>query len=208
MLVNKLVLPLVALLSGFTNVTQSTLEAERFPSLEVANTRTGNTCTTGFVNFAIGRAYTAGHCGTNGDVMELIGYRGKFTSHGQDGTHDWGYASIPALSWLASAGPSWSQEPPKVGDRVCYQSRALGERCGIVLESTDSAFFTTTEGIGMPGDSGAAAYRDAQVAGLYTGISIGDGGDVRASFVRLPADERTDSKSRPHKLSSSLLSSS
>lgn len=149
---------------------------------QMVRTADGATCTVGYVEPT--RAWTASHCGVNGQSMynefgEHIGTLRYFRPGGVK-EHDIAYIQFAAGTFSGGNPDSgdgvWG--PPAFGEQVCIQGRRSGRNCAPVVQHVvpKNAMFATQDLHKEHGDSGAGAFIPGRpgVVGIYSGTSFVD----------------------------------
>ena len=145
-----------------------------YPGMEI---RQGtNVCTLGFVDPGARAAFTAGHCRSEGPVVDKggnpIGFLTSFRDNTPDGAtvatdhmiSDWeaiGLAPDVELNNILPSGRVLVSDPgvvPQQGQPVCHFGVITGESCGTV-EAVNNGWFTMANGVvSQKGDSGGPVY--------------------------------------------------
>lgn len=146
---------------------------------EVVQTADGSQCTLGYVETT--RAWTAAHCGVNGQAVYLGDGRhlGTLRYYQRSGANGHDLAYIQFADGTHNAGNPISGEgisaPPATGEQVCVAGRRSPVNCGIVKPRplANPGMYASSELFKLHGDSGAGVYSPGRpgVVGIYTGTA-------------------------------------
>ena len=145
-----------------------------YPGMEIH--QGSNVCTLGFVDPGARTAFTAGHCRSDGPVVDRagnpIGTLAVFRDNTPDGAtvatdhmiSDWEAISLAPAPWINDILPggrilvSDASIVATPGLAICHFGVITGESCGNV-ESVNNGWFTMANGIvSQKGDSGGPVY--------------------------------------------------
>lgn len=156
----------------------------------IVQTSDGTTCTIGYVEG--NRAWTAAHCGVNGQAVynEYGSHIGTLRYFREEGATGQDIAYIQFAAGTVSGGNPVSGDgigfKPADGNGICITGRNSPENCGKVVRRPMQAagIYSSTELFKQHGDSGAGAYVKGQpgVVGIYSGTATFIQGGKRSAY--------------------------